>query len=225
MTQTEMDAIIKTATEGQLPFTSDWWQPGWNCSGQQSETAKIVTTASGMGVSIGGSIAATLMPAAIPIIGPVVAGVEALIGLFSAILQHHAQAVAREENVLCHVVPALNSSLRAIQNAVADGTLTPQAASGTLDNVVSEFSSAVASIIKNDASHCNAACVWLKCLQAYVIVAKSQYAQQIAQQAAQAATSQASASNAVQQVTATLSATPGWMWLVLGAGALFLVEK
>lgn len=242
MTQTEMNAIIQTASTGQLPFGPADWATQFNCSGVDTSqgAAKLTLTATGMAVSIGGSIASQLsiagtLAVSVPVIGAIVGGIMAVIGLFSAILQHHAQAMAKEENILCAVVPSLNQALAAIQNAIADGTLTPQAASGTLDNVVSEFSSAVSSIIKNDNSHCNAACVWLKCLQAYVIVAKSQYAQQIAQAAAQAASDAVANSSAVtsvtnaagqvvQQVTSGLSTMPGWVWLVLAGGTFLLLE-
>jgi hypothetical protein len=229
MVQAEVDAIIQTATSGQLPFGPADFAAGWNCSGVQSGTAKIVTTAAGIGVSIGGSVAAMLMPLAVPIIGPIIAVAEALIGLFSAIFTHHAQAVAKEENVLCAAVPALNQALAALDAAVADGTLTPAAAIGTMQNVQQEFANAVSSIIKDDQSHCNAACVWTMCLAALALVRTSQW-QQMEDVAATSQTSTptvtpAQATTAVISGQGTATALPSWLPIAAGIALLFFVMK
>jgi hypothetical protein len=227
MTQAEVTAIIQTATTGQLPFGPADFASGWNCNGQPSVgSAQLAKTAAGISLTVGTSIAAGLGVSG-AILGPIGAAVGGLIGLFTAIFQHHAQAVAKEENVLCQAVPALNNTLQAIDAAVANGTLTPQGAIATMQSVQSEFANAVAGIIKDDESHCNAACVWTKCLAALAIVRTSQWqamqeTQQTGSAGAQPVTPAAAANSVISSGNTSL---PSWALPVAAVallGFLFL---
>jgi hypothetical protein len=202
MVQKEKDAVLQAATTGQIPWGPDNWASGFSCSNtSQSSGAKILGSAAGIGLGIGGKIAATLAPAAaVPVIGWVVAGVGALVGLFEAIFAHHAQAVAKEEQVLCASVPAANDSLTAIEQAVAAGTMTPAQGIAALQQLQREFANAVSSIIKDDETHCNAACVWAMCLAAAALTVGSQWQDQ-----ANAAAQKAAASPQVSGNTVAVS--------------------
>jgi hypothetical protein len=161
-------------------------------------------------LSVAGGVALKLAPATGPA-APFVALGGALAGLFGAIFGKHAAAVAKEQQVICASVPAANDSLLAIDQAVQNGTITPQTGQAALTQLVSEFSQNVASIIKMSPSQCNAACVWTKMLKAIVAEKQSQYQDLIAQQAAQAAAAaaqQAAATAAAQQTVQQIATNP-----------------
>jgi hypothetical protein len=243
MTQTEVDAIIETASSGQLPFGPADWAAEFNCTGQANPgSAQLAKTAAGISLTVGTGIAGALGVSG-AILGPIGAAVTGIIGLFTAILQHHAQAQAKEENILCQVVPALNNTLQAIDAAVADGTLTPAGAMATMADTQQEFASAVSSIIKDDQTHCNAACVWTMCLAALALVRNSQWQQMEDIAATQStSTSTVTAGQAAQSVVtgqpvvsgATVSTAapattageiPTWAYLAAaGVAAFFLLR-
>jgi hypothetical protein len=132
---------------------------------------KIVQTASGLaltGVNVG-------LMAAGAALGPVTAGisiaVSAIVGLFSTLINHHAQAVAKEQTTLCSAVPAANNYLNIIAQAVSGGLATPQDGIAALESLKGDFRSAVGSIY-ND---CNAACVMNMELDAIILVMESQF--------------------------------------------------
>jgi hypothetical protein len=242
MTQAEVDAIIQSATQGYLPFGPADWQPGWNCNGRPSVgAAQILQIGGGLGLGFAGAegsaIAATIGVSA-SIIGLAFAGIGAIIGLFIAIFEHHAQAVAKEENVLCQAVPALNNTLNALSTAVQNGTISYATGIATLPQIQQEFASAVASIIKDDQSHCNAACVWTMCLAAIVLVWTSEWQAAIAAETpapAAASTAPANASgNTAVTVTPTgaavastpaaaVSTTPDWLLPVAAVGLIAIL--
>src|SRR5437660_887579 len=96
--------------------------------------------------------------------------------IFSAIFGHHKKQVARERQVLCAAVPAANESLRVIETAIQNGQIAPPQAIAFLDELFNQFQGAVSAIIKSDATHCNAACVWSYSLAAIVARKKDRYA-------------------------------------------------
>jgi len=96
--------------------------------------------------------------------------------IFSAIFGHHKKQVARERQVLCAAVPAANESLRVIETAIQNGQIAPPQAIAYLDELFNQFQGAVSAIIKSDATHCNAACVWSYSLAAIVARKKDRYA-------------------------------------------------
>ncbi len=139
-------------------------------SGAQTDL-KIGQTAAGLaltGVNVG-------LQAAGVALGPVTAGisiaVSTIVGLFSTLVNHHAQAVAKEQTVLCSAVPAANNYLNVIAQAVSGGLATPQDGINALESLKGDFRSSVGSIYKD----CNAACVMYMELEAICAVMESQY--------------------------------------------------
>lgn len=131
--------------------------------------------------------------------------IAGIVGIFSTIFQHHAQAVAKEQSTLCTAVPAANNYFTVIDQAVASGQATAQQALQALASLSSDFRSAVSGIYKN----CNAACVMQMCLDAAVATQKAKYTALAAQQAAAAAAAAQQAALPVQVKTATPSVAPG----------------
>jgi len=152
-----------------IPGTADCAAASGTPSGAQNDL-KLVQTASGLaltGVNLG-------LQAAGVALGPVTAGisiaVSAIVGLFSTLINHHAQAVAKEQTVLCSAVPAANNYLGIIAQAVSSGLATPQDGISALESLKGDFRSAVGSIYGD----CNAACVMYMELEAICLVMESQ---------------------------------------------------
>jgi hypothetical protein len=148
---------------------------------------KLVQTSTGLalqGVNVG-------LMATGAALGPVTAGisiaVSAIVGLFSTLINHHAQAVRKEQTVLCSAVPAANNYLSIIAQGVSSGMVTPQDAISALESLKGDFRSAVGSIYQD----CNAACVMYEELEAICLVMESQFQDMI--DAANAAAAAASA--------------------------------
>jgi hypothetical protein len=172
-----------------------------------SAAAKYVGLAgSAAGLALTGVVQAGLMAA-----GPLTLGISvaiaSIVGIFSTILNHHAQAVKKEQSVLCSAVPAANNYLQIIEQGVQSGLATPQQGIDALNSLVRDFTNAVSSIEKN----CNAACVMTEELQAVVLVKQSEYQDMIAAQQAQvqaAAAAQAAANAAVAAAQPVQVVTP-----------------
>jgi hypothetical protein len=147
--------------------------------------SKLVLSAGAVGTSIALATGA-ITAATAGIIGAATMGIGTIIGLYSIFQQHHAQAVAKEQSTLCAAVPAANNYLQVIEHAVASGAATPQQGIQALDSLLSDFKSSVGSILKMDASHCNAACYLIIALTAIVNYWKSVYQDYVTQQAAAA---------------------------------------
>lgn len=205
-TQTVYNDIVQAAATGNF---TDFNPSG--CAGIKPSGAKIAIAA---GSSAAGSLVLKFSGG-----NPILLGVGAglLVGgaIFNAIFGHHAAAVARDQKIICAVVPAASDSLTAIDQAVQSGTLSPADAMAALDQLLASFKSQVAAIIKNDSSHCNAACVWVKQLTAIVAKKKADYAD-LGQ-----SSSAGGIISSVQQVAAG-AGLPSW---VLPAGAFFLLWK
>lgn len=111
--------------------------------------------------------------------GWIALGVSTIVGIFSTILNHHAQAVKKEQSILCSAVPAANNYLEIIAQGVSQGLATPQDAIRALDSLVSDFEAAVGPIIHGSdptsGGECNAACVELSKLRAIVAEDESVY--------------------------------------------------
>jgi hypothetical protein len=192
------------------------------CTNQPAPNLQLFQTASGLtlsaaGAGIGiatatGAIAAgSLAGSVVPVIGTIVG---TIVGLFAAIFQHHAQAVKKEQSVLCAAVPAANNYLTIIQQAVADGTATPQEGIDALNSLLSDFKSQISSVVNNDSSQCNAGCMWDVALTAIVDYWVGQY-QDMATQGTPTTTSAVAAGAASP---ASLS-TGGSSWVPLAAAA------
>lgn len=188
-TQTVYNDIVAAAAAGN--FTA--FNPS-GCQGIHPLAPAITAVAGGFALKFAGAAG----PAA-----PVVAAIGGALEVFSAIFAKHAAAVAKEQQVVCAAVPAASDSLSAIDAAVQNATFTPQQGIQALQQLLSSFQGQVASIVKNSASQCNAACVWTKMLTAIVAIKSSQY-QDLANQAA-AATSTTPAGTGPGSITTTLA--------------------
>jgi len=185
--QSIWDVIQKSAAAGQMvdQAGNPGYIPGTNecaaaqgvASGAQNDM-KLVSTGAGLalsGVQVGLLATGTAL-------GPVTLGVSvavsAIVGLFSVLVNHHAQAVQKEQSTLCSAVPAANNYLKIIQQAVSSGQASPQDAMSALDSLLSDFESNVSSIRQGSdptsSGECNAACVMQSELHAIVLVMKSQ---------------------------------------------------
>lgn len=221
-TQAVYNDIVNAASTGN--FSS--FNPT-QCGGISPSGAKIVNTVGGLaltGLATGLAVAGV----ASAIAAPITMGASLLVGLFSSIFSHHAAAVAKERQVICASVPAASDSLKAIDQAVKAGTITPGQGIDALNNLLSSFQQTVAPIIKMDSSHCNAACVWVKQLEAIVIKKSSDYQdlETVAAAAAQPVSGSPSAA-AVQnqgQLTQQLSSVPTWAWIAAAAGILLVMK-
>jgi len=152
-----------------IPGTVDCAAAQGTPTGAQNDL-KLAQTASGLaltGMNLG-------LQAAGAALGPVTAGisiaVSAIVGLFSTLINHHAQAVAKEQTVLCSAVPAANNYLGIISQGVSSGLATPQDGIAALESLKGDFRSAVGSIYGD----CNAACVMYMELEAICLVMESQ---------------------------------------------------
>jgi hypothetical protein len=212
------------------------------CSGVSAGgNIKIATTVSTLALT-GVEIGLVAAHVAMTVLGPLTMGISTLIGLFGMFFAHHAAKVALEQKIVCASVPAANNYLQVIDQAVRSGRVDPQHGIQALQSLQNDFANQVSAIIKNDSSHCNAACVWTKELAAIVAEMSSQY-QDLAAQAAQAPPPASLPSPGVPSpVTVTrpntVSVLPGQIpaapagslpsWLPLAAalvGGLFLVRS
>jgi hypothetical protein len=138
-------------------------------------------------ISAGGGLFVTAAPfiAAAGPAAPFVAAGAAIVGLFSKLLNHHAQAVKKEQSILCSATPAANNYLQIIDQAVHSGQVDPQHGIDALNSLLSDFESAVAPIKQgNDPAgaygSCNAACIAVAQLKAIVAYKQSEYQDLIA---------------------------------------------
>jgi hypothetical protein len=141
------------------------------------------TTAAGVGIL--GS-AHLIAAAAIPVVGAVIAGVSVLVSIIGAIFAHHAAAVKRDYSFACSAVPAVNNAFQVVNQALASGQTTPEAASAALDEIYSQFMSAGGASSPtsipdsgtaiNKSPFCNSNCETSVILKAMVLYWQSQYA-------------------------------------------------
>lgn len=206
-TQADYNDILQAAQTGN--FVS--FNPS-GCSNAPSGAAiKAAVTASG--AAIAGKVAVVLPPPA----DVIVAGVAAALNVFGALFSHHAQAVAKEQQVVCAAVPAASDALIAIEQAVANGTVSPADGITMLQNLQQSFAGQVSSIIKNNSTQCNAACMWVKQLGAIVAELSSQYQDLAAQQAANPL--------ALTSTSASGATSINWLPLAAAAAVLFFVME
>lgn len=219
---------------------------GPDCTGQTAPSMNLFQTASGISLSAAGAttgiLAATsvIPAAAVPVVGWIVAGVGALIGLIDAIFQHHAQAVKRDLQFACSSWPAVNNAMAVIVKGVNDGNIKAADAAASLWHIYEQVMSAggasgsesgpggIPSGGKaiNDSPYCNSNCEWSLILYAMILYWQAQFQAQAAQEAAVAAESAAQTSQGGSQVPEVvagapadsgLSAVPAWGWLALAA--------
>lgn len=211
---------------------------GSSCAGG-APSMNMLQTAEGLSLTATsattGILAAThVIPAlAVPVVGWIVAGVGAIIGLISAIFQHHAAAVKRDMAFACAVIPAVNNAFSLIAKGVQAGQILPGDAANSLDQIYTEFQSAGGNGAINFHPYCNSNCEAGVILKAMVLYWKSQYAAMAAQQAASAASAAQTSQggSTAQQIAAGISPVatgvsqiPSWAWLVAAAFGLWAVS-
>lgn len=171
---------------------------------------------------VGSNIAIKLAGAS-SILGPIGAIAAPILGIFSSIFTHHSQAVAKEQQVVCSAVPSAGQALQVIEQAVQNGTIEPATGIASLQQVVSEFQSAVQPIIKMNSSQCNAACVWTKELQAIVAEMSSQWQDQINSASGSPVTTSGATAAGSTSASLSLSSLPSWWPLAAAAGLAFVL--
>lgn len=203
--------------------------------GQIVQSAQNLQLASQLPASCGGSSAVSLKPAIMavasgialklaPLTGPaapfVALGATAL-GLFATLFAGHAAAVRKEQQVECAAMPAANDGLMAIQQAVQNGTFSPADGKAALAQLYTDFRQQVSSILKDNSSQCNAACVLSKQLKAAIAEMSSQFDDLAA---AAAAAAQQSAGNPLSPISSAIAGAglPSW---VLPAAGFFVLWK
>jgi hypothetical protein len=129
-----------------------------NCSGivNSGSKAQLITSAGGK-AAVGWATTAIAAGASGPL-APIVLAVGGILQVFGAIFGHHAAKVKQEQQIICAVVQAVNDSLSVIDQAVQQGVITPAQAGPSLDKLYSDLQQNVQPILKQDSSHCNAAC-------------------------------------------------------------------
>ena len=165
--------------------------------GSAGALALTTTTTFGASTAVGAALA--------PFSAGISLAISTIVGLFSTILAHHAQAVAKEQSTLCSAVPAANNYLNIIQSAVAAGQATPAQAIQALNSLSTDFDSAVSSIRKMGGGSCNAACVMTLELRGIIAYLTAEYQQATAVTAAAAAPAVSSSSGSGPTSTAPVS--------------------
>lgn len=177
------------------------------CSGQATtsgltQAAKVTSAAGSMLAGTTSSLiaAGASIGSVVPVIGTIIGAVAGVLG---GIFMHHDQAVAEQSNVLCSNVPAFNAAVQAIQAAVAQGSMTPSAASSDYAQLLSQFQAA----LKSDPSYKAG-----DALDGYNIAAQCVVA-------ALNSDLEAQSGGTVSSGSLLSGGIPGWM-LLLGAGVL-----
>jgi len=153
----------------------------------------LYTTENCSGIVTGGSTASLVLSsagdAAIKFAGaagpaaPFVMAAGGIMKVFGAIFGHHAAKVKQEQQIICAVVQSVNDALSVIDQAVQQGAITPAQAGPSLDQLYSDLQQNVQPILKQDSSHCNAACFILAEARGVIGKRKEQYANMLPPQA------------------------------------------
>jgi hypothetical protein len=213
---TWLSAAASFVASGKMPVTPPY---GPDCSGQGAPNVNIFQTASGLALGttsaavgmLGPSGAALIPAAAVPVIGWAIAGVSALIGIISAIFQHHAMAVKRDLQFGCSALPAVNNAFAVIAQAVQNGQTTPADAAASLDQIYSEYQAAGGAAI-NTSPWCNSNCELGVILKAMVLYWKAQYA------AMPAPASSSGTSVISADISSAMAKLPSWVPLAAAVG-------
>jgi hypothetical protein len=133
------------------------YQPGnaLQLVGQGSQLALQTTSAVASNLAAGGSAIAGSIGAAIPFVGIAVSG---LVGLFSAISRHHAQAVQAENTAYNNSLVTVENYMAIIKNAVLTGQSTPDEGINALDSMYKDFLAATPAPLRNNSPYCNGLC-------------------------------------------------------------------
>jgi hypothetical protein len=153
--QAGKDAILAVCRNGNIPPYTNGGNGGCN----------------GANTGVGTQLANVGLNAAGQFLGPL----AFITGIFGAIFQHHAGAVLQENKVLCQAVPSAQQFFAQIDQGVASGQLSYADAASAMEQAFQQFSQGVSSIIKMDASHCNASCYYVIFFRAAIEKRKLDY--------------------------------------------------
>lgn len=155
---------------------------GESCSAGVSATglggtaiAGQTETVAGAGIGIAGLTGALSASSVALASTAILAPIGIITGIVAGIFQHHAQAMQREQNTLCAIIAPTNQSFAAIDKAFNDASITIEQANQELDNLQSAFNHFVAPITKMSNSSCNAACEYIRTVQALIEMRKEIY--------------------------------------------------
>lgn len=115
-----------------------------------------------------------------PVVGQIISGALIAFSVISGVFQHHAQAVAQEQTILCAIIPAINNAILGLDSAIAQGRVSLQDAYNGMDNLYQAYLQNVKPILQETASQCNAACVEDRALIALITYKKYQYGKIVA---------------------------------------------
>lgn len=116
---------------------------------------------------VGGQIATGIASMA----GSTLPGIGIAVQALQQIFQHHAEAVANEQNTICKVAGVINQVFAYYDAKVKSGDISPSAAYTGLQTFIAQANGQLATIEKQ----CNAACVYTAILSAHADFAKSYY--------------------------------------------------
>ncbi len=154
-TQVIKQGIIDSARQGRIVGAAPPCPSGQQTTGQQI-LGKGLTT----GLSVGSKLGLGLVGLTGTALGAATLGLGFLAIPLFGIFSHHAKAVARENTVLCDVIPSVNQLIAAIVQAYREGQFPPTQAIEKLQELEGSALSALQPIMKRNASQCNAACVF-----------------------------------------------------------------
>ena len=183
--------------------------PAGQCTGQNQPNLQLFQQGSQMVLKVGTDIAAACGTGAIA--GPIGMVIGGIVGLFSALFAHHAQAVAAEQRNECAAIPAANNYLAVIWQAVSSGQQTPQQGQQALQSLLASFSAQVASSVQHNP--CNALCEYIVTLKAIVIYWSWAFGDMAT---AAAASPAGGVTSSITAAATSLGVSPTLLWLLGG---------
>jgi hypothetical protein len=126
--------------------------------GAPATGSAIVNTATGLGVKLGGAIAAA---AGIPVVGTIIALGAGLVGLFEALFKTRQQLAQAEQTVFCPAAAAAIDGWYAIQSAVNDGTISVQTGVTGMAQLLADYRASPASggTARMSSTECTSFCI------------------------------------------------------------------
>lgn len=138
--------------------------PGDSYQGSSNASLALGSQIGSSAISGGAAIAGVLGAASSTLLAGVTFGAGAILTAIVDIYQHHAQAEARQAQMLSALCPAATQAIQQIDAAVASGQVTPSAAIAALQQIYTQFSAQTAPYTKS----CNAFCGYRAILKAMV---------------------------------------------------------
>lgn len=155
-----------------------------------------------------------------PVVGQIISGALLAFAAVSSIFQHHAQAVAQEQTILCYIIPQINQAVLNLDAAIAKGDISLQDAYNGLDSLQNAYVRTVQPILQETASTCNAACVEHRAVLALMLYKKYQYGKVVA-----LASPVTAIANNISAATGLPIQTTNTLVYVIAAVLLFLIAR